>query len=474
MKYLVLFTTVITITAESQLPLSTILVREGNVMSSNEAEFIAERSKVTKPAIAKLLSLESIDTEKAPRIALCCSGGGIRALLCTLGWLSATQKTGLYDAITYCAVLSGSTWAYGSYLSRQLPLQKHTDDLIQAIAKGMPSLLDHEIMERLQQQKKLGRGVSLVDIWGVLIGNIVFPDHPESCRITMSGQRLVLAQGQHPFPLYTAISELHEKYRWFEFSPCQVWSNYLKAAITIEALGSAYAAGVPTKLIPEQSLEYYLGVCGSAFEAKFSSILQDYIKLVQLTKGTPDAFTLDDLQETRLSPARFKNYTFELASSPIREKRKMALVDAGLAFNLPFPPLLEPDRHVDIIIACDASQTITDGGALKGLQQYAQEHGIVLPPIDINVATSHLCTVWKNPQAKDGEVKAIIYIPRIANPAYDSSFDVDKESLNGFCATKHFKYKPEDARKLFGLAEFTMMQQFEMIKQVIAQVYQRK
>ena len=44
---------------------------------------------------------------------------------------------------------------------------------------------------------------------------------------------------------------------------------------------------------------------------------------------------------------------------PLSAKR-IALVDGGLAFNSPFPPLLRPERDVDIFLSFDFSKRKED------------------------------------------------------------------------------------------------------------------
>ena len=43
-------------------------------------------------------------------------------------------------------------------------------------------------------------------------------------------------------------------------------------------------------------------------------------------------------------------------------KRVLHIVDGGLAMNLPFPPVLRPQRAVDIIISFDFTARMTDYG----------------------------------------------------------------------------------------------------------------
>jgi len=63
----------------------------------------------------------------------------------------------------------------------------------------------------------------------------------------------------------------------------------------------------------------------------------------------------------------------------------LSLMDAGLAFNLPFPPLLHPARGVDIILALDASSPpeALRADALRLAAEYASRSrlGIAMPDL---------------------------------------------------------------------------------------------
>ena len=44
------------------------------------------------------------------------------------------------------------------------------------------------------------------------------------------------------------------------------------------------------------------------------------------------------------------------------EQDHICIVDAGVAFKLPFPPLLRPQRNVDVFLAFEYSLRLTDYG----------------------------------------------------------------------------------------------------------------
>jgi len=61
----------------------------------------------------------------------------------------------------------------------------------------------------------------------------------------------------------------------------------------------------------------------------------------------------------------------------------LGVMDAGLAFNLPLPPLLHPARHLDVILAFDASappEALACDSIRRG-RDYARKHNLPFPPI---------------------------------------------------------------------------------------------
>ena len=87
-------------------------LRFGNDIASDENTYIEKRDAVAKAALDSLFT--SADGKapegRTPRVALCFSGGGNRALIGTVAFLNWFKKHGLIDAATYVAGLSGSTW----------------------------------------------------------------------------------------------------------------------------------------------------------------------------------------------------------------------------------------------------------------------------------------------------------------------------------------------------------------------------
>src|SRR5690606_34383497 len=112
-----------------------------------------------------LSSLKPIHT---PRIHVCASGGGYRAMVATLGALIGMEEPGLLDCVSTIAGLSGSTWAMASWYSGGKTLTETRDALANKLCapfytrKLWPDTIKSHVKERLGHDQELG----LVDVMG--------------------------------------------------------------------------------------------------------------------------------------------------------------------------------------------------------------------------------------------------------------------------------------------------------------------
>jgi phospholipase A2 len=83
------------------------------------------------------LTGERVSGKKAPRIGMAFSGGGFRAMVATTGALQGAAETGLLDAVTYTASLSGSTWAVAPLMTSALSVPDFKDYLVETAGKGV-------------------------------------------------------------------------------------------------------------------------------------------------------------------------------------------------------------------------------------------------------------------------------------------------------------------------------------------------
>src|SRR5690606_27664772 len=80
----------------------------------------------------------------------------------------------------------------------------------------------------------------------------------------------------------------------------------------------------------------------------------------------------------RISAAKVANFSYGMSQSKRKDDKILALSDAGIDFNLPYPPISgeRPERKVDIIIFLDASAGIKEAPELKAAEKYARDRNL--------------------------------------------------------------------------------------------------
>lgn len=201
-------------------------VRISKDLCPDERAFIGKRKRYTTRALARYLDIREadIDPRDVPTIAMCSSGGGLRALVAgTSSYLSA-QEAGLFDCATYTAGVSGSCWLQTLYYS-SIGGRRH-DNIIGHLKRRLgvhiaypPSFL--ELVTRAPTNKYLLSGsieklkgdpkadFGLVDVYGLLLATRLLVPRDElsvdSRDLKLSNQRSYLANGANPLPIYSAV-----------------------------------------------------------------------------------------------------------------------------------------------------------------------------------------------------------------------------------------------------------------------------
>ena len=408
-------------------------VRISQDLCQEEKEFLARRRKITRVALARYLGVleKDIHPDDVPTIAMCGSGGGLRALIASTGSMLAAEDDGLFDCVTYTAGVSGSCWLQLLYLS--------------SLAKGrLGSLLEHlksragihiayppvafdsltssptakyllsGLVEKLRGDSSAAYG--LVDIYGLLLGARYLVPKGElgvdERDFKISNQRRFLKQGQYPLPIYTAIRHeipdldtvpleaVKEKakqeawFQWFEFTPYEFFCEEFGAGIPTWSTGRVFKEGkdVPPEdgfHQPEIRTPLLMGMFGSAFCATLSHYYQEIRPLVQSITGFGGIDEMihgrnDDLSKVHpIDPTGIPNFAYQMqgklpSTTPesIYDKEYLELMDAGMSNNLPIYPLLRPGRDVDVLIAFDASADIKTENWLSVVDGYARQRGI--------------------------------------------------------------------------------------------------
>ena len=244
-----------------------------------------------------------------------------------------------------------------------------------------------------------------------------------------------------PYPLYAGITRSAEQ---LEFSPHEVAHARSNTAIPTWALGRSFDKGrevrhsdqlweeqdetytsttTPTPrgtpaesslpavvarahLCPEPPLAYLLSCFASAHPTRIGRMLEELIYTAADSRREPllkfvHAVMHDTLgigHESAFQPAAVPSWLHrldqaegveELAARTAHIPRSLlrapslTMMDAGLSFNLPFPPLLSPARGVELILALDASSPpeALRADAVRLAQEHAARNGLPFPPL---------------------------------------------------------------------------------------------
>ncbi|KAG0200870.1 hypothetical protein BGX28_006181 [Mortierella sp. GBA30] len=417
-------------------------VRQGNDLCPQETAFQAVRRKKIKKAFAKFIGVKESEVHESdiPVIAIAGSGGGYRAMISSLGYMTAAKKAGLFDCTMYMAGVSGSCWMIAQYLTLgQRSFAKTMEHFKQSLNTPVahyPSFFDtmltnpaaaQLILEGIVQKYSKNRVLTLVDAFGTVLASRLLihrerdgddGEWVDPLDFKLSQQSRWTNYGDQPLPIYTAVSHVlpgttPEKkveggivvdddvvnededthyYQWFEMTPYEFGSEETSAWIPTWAFGRRFVEGKSVENPPETNLAILLGTFGSAFTAT----LADYYKEVRplLNKAMSDSMDsyikeyLDGLDQIHpLSPSCFPNPIYKLPNpepeaEAFSHRKNIYLNDAGMDNNLPLYPLLRPGRNIDVILAFDSSADIESVPWFEKTDEYVKRRGIERwPPV---------------------------------------------------------------------------------------------
>ncbi|RKO86594.1 acyl transferase/acyl hydrolase/lysophospholipase, partial [Blyttiomyces helicus] len=322
------------------------VVSRNNAIPAEELAFQASRKAFCRESFAKFIGVpvDDVHVDDIPVIAIGGSGGGMKAMLGTAGYLQGMEEEGLFDSVMYLSGVSGSCWTIStlytaaacspttlvSHFTKVLPYHPGDVRHIQSLLSPSPSTLVPLFFGGLVQKRitNLPRGV--VDIYGALLalhfggdGNI----DPE--KMKLSHHAKWMDGGRAPMPIYTAVrherpwkdrvdadvttadiekftgkkfDEAQAEYdaegdkeevvvdlksktawsQWFELSPFEIGSDELKVWIPSWAFGRKFANFKSVDRVPEQSFALQVGLVASAMCAPWTASVQTF----ERTKAT--------------------------------------------------------------------------------------------------------------------------------------------------------------------------------------------
>ena len=472
-------------------------------------------------------------------------------MLGSLAALSSLDSLGVLPASTYISGLSGSTWAmsqiysappppsptspspidFPSLISRvreqvALPLfSRHSPPLDSLLPVIKRSLLD-----RLHFSSQ---SLTITDVLSWFISRRILssipspPDVPPAsflASLTLSGQRQSLSSGALPFPLYTAITSPEQIQ--MEFSPYSMGSWELSAFIPTWAFNRPFHEGKSTSAFPrEPHLSTLLSVFSSAHCTDLASQLGEMalqMKAAERVKsGVKDLvermkreWRLQDVHPFEAIQFNSPLHSLPLSSFPLpsslTSKPTLPLMDAGLAFNFPLIPLVQPHRGVDVIVLVDFTSPpeAMSGVYLHTARRYCRAHGLPLPewvdgvqplgylevkeeenvrrrdiragegipsqPTEVDAihrACHSRVTVFRG----QGSAPTIVYIPLLSNESFDKDFCPRKTyEMGGFTTTINLVYSQKESQQLMGLVSANVEECKGAIVEAIADKWREK
>ncbi len=255
---------------------------------------------------------------------------------------------------------------------------------------------------QVEEKRKAKFSVSLTDYWGRALSSKLFLNQQLTKSMTISdiSNLSSFKNFKQPFPIFisNARSPIDPDKdadsitsKIFEFSPFEFgsWDYKLHAFLDIKYLGSKINQGKPNKCVNGyDNIGFLVGTSSSLFNKVFTFLynalnnaekeqeeeeeeqklnlnrddkntkkfLKAISKTIQLFgnfKKYPDYAIFD--------PNPFFNYIDRGIKSDILNSKKLYLVDGGEdGQNIPFNPLLQPQRKLDIILATDSTADLNN------------------------------------------------------------------------------------------------------------------
>ncbi|XP_060118340.1 cytosolic phospholipase A2 epsilon-like [Heteronotia binoei] len=523
-------------------------VRLGFELCPEEQEFLQKRKKVAAAALKRVLHLEEdLQDDEVPIVAIMTTGGGIRALTSMYAHMLTIQKLDILDCVSYLTGLSGTTWTMSKLYDDANWSKKNLEELItdarrhvkknKFFASFAPERLKYYLKE-LKQRHQEGYSISFIDLWGLMIEAMLRDgENPHK----LSDQQQALTHGQNPLPVYLCLS-VKEKLssrgfrEWLEFTPYEVGFQKYGAYIHAEHFGSEFFMGHLLKKIPESRICFLEGIWSSVFSVNimdgwFLSVssddfwqkwTQDRItdiddcvlythvnKLPTHMESPPDSLAsiFQDIIMWRPAVTQVPNF---LKGCPMHNKYlesqlaqwkdcdldsfpnqltgcedHLYLVDNAFAFASSYPPLMRPERKVDVIIHLNYSSA-SQMMPLKEASKYFSEQGVPFPQNIPDVEEKDIKECYLVGDQESPEIPIVVLFPLVNDTFKEYKVPGVKRSPeemeDGIIDLSTFgpyninalRYSEEDFDKLVELSQYNIMNNKDMIIKALRLAVERK
>ncbi|NXE76295.1 PA24E phospholipase, partial [Cochlearius cochlearius] len=487
---------------------------------------------------------------QVPVIAVMTTGGGTRALTSLLGNLLGLQKLDLLDAISYITGSSGSTWTlshlYQSADWSRKDLSRPIGEIRRHMTKCKLSCFSLESFKYYDKELKLRKQEGYQISSSLDFTLSLFLVNSQKNNHKLSDEQQALNQGQNPLPIYMILNikddySLSEFKEWVEFTPYEVGFLKYGAFIRAEDFGSEFFMGRLMKRLPESRICFMKGNvlhCENLNCIKMYfifNILQTlhiattalpHAGLKQSEPSSPDrSHELETYLVTpecgimgiirqvlteRVMVSKFYNFLkgFQLHNEYLQSKsfciwkdtvlehfpnqltetaKFMSLADTAGYIDISYPPLMRPERKVDVVLHLNyssGSQTLP----LEEASKYFLKQGIPFPKIHLSEEEKKdlkECYIFED--AETPEAPIVVFFPLVndtfrkykepgveRSPVEMAQGNVDVSSIFSPYCLNSFTYTEEEFDKLVGLTSYNIQNNKHLILQALNSAIEQK
>ena len=345
-----------------------------------------------------------IQADKAdaiPNIGIAVSGGGYRAMLNGAGVIAAFDSQtpnsndsghlgGLLQSSTYLVGLSGGSWLVGSlYVNNYTTIQSLLNDaasgavwqLSNSVLQGpegeglFEGLNSSEyfstILDQVEGKSNAGYNTSITDYWGRALSFQLINAADGGPELTWStiANSSGFASGIVPFPIAVADGraegeiDIPSNATAFEFNPFEMGSfdPTVYGFASLEYFGAQYSGGIladsESCVVGFDSASFVMGTSSSLFNEIAIGVIDDTSIpgfFINAINGSLQEHGKENIDLAIWAPNPF--YGWNNNSNPYASSSALTLVDGGEdGENIPFDPLIQPLRGLDVIFAIDSS-----------------------------------------------------------------------------------------------------------------------
>lgn len=401
-----------------------IVVREGTELCQQEQEFLKKRMPLVNQAIVKAIG--PCSAEATPIVSVLGSGGGYRAFIGFLGVILGLEELGLWDACTYSAGVSGSTWLLSALYGSKKSLKEFPDYIRPRLQNNLLTQNIYNTKETLALFKQK-EDFTLVDAWGLLLSKAMFGDKQSlGTHVKLSSLQEQINEGQMPLPICTALHRGMSSEVYFEYTPYEVGSVDYKAFIPAAYAGAHFNRGVCQEAgFKEYPLGLHCGVFGSAFA----------VDLERVSKSVNNLFFSLLAQKTRLrglqaSTGSLVNFMQGIDSMEMSRDTNLKVLDSGAHLNLPMMPIMHRKPDILIVANMTANPHVNTASALTIGVEFAAKKGYVMPALPEKEINAKAVTIIYDESKSDAPL--IIFIPNLYGPYSTLKLEYSAKEFNDF------------------------------------------